>query len=169
MWILTRRPHDDGLLARGIHRVRKIDRWSHRLGQTIVAEVAHDADDGRVWLAIPSNAETPSDRIRSAEAAGYHLPVEGDLRNERGAVRFRGPTAPAEGGPQRLEGIRRHILVVRIQLLTGLRLWRPLDPRLGLQVPTAERNSLRRRHHRHARLAAESLEQLIEEHLCLRA
>src|SRR2546423_5791797 len=169
MWILTRRPHNDGLLARRIHRVGKIDRGSHRLGQTIVAEVAHDADDGRVWLAIPSNAETPSDRIRSAEAAGYHLLVDEDYRIERVAIRFGEPASPQQSDTDRLEVIRRHILVVRIQLLTGLRLWRPLDPRLGLQVPAAERNSLRRRHHRHARLAAESLEQLIEERLCLRA
>src|SRR5438552_8263940 len=143
MWILTRRPYDDGLLARRINGIGKIHGGSHRLGQTVVAEVVHNADDGRVWLAIPSNAETPSDRIRSAEPTRYHLLVDEHHRIERVAIRFGEPASPQQTDPDRLEVIRRDILKLRYQLFTRLRLWRPLDPRLGLQVPAADGNPLR--------------------------
>src|SRR5439155_20356178 len=134
---------------RGIDGERVVHRRTHRFRQSIVSEVAHDADDRRVAILPAAHADALADRILTAEAVLEHLLIDEDHGIQRIAIARREPSAAKPRDTDRLEVLRRDVLEMRDELLARLRYRRPLDVRFRLQIPAAEWNALGRRRERH--------------------
>ena len=66
---------NDRLPERGMRRVRVVDGGPHRLRQSIVPKIAHDADDGGQRIVVAAHAHATTDRIGAAESDFDHLLV----------------------------------------------------------------------------------------------
>ena len=103
---LDHKSHGTDWLADGLVplRVRHVELFLHYVGDAVVTDVLHDADDGHPWtLGSHADAEPAADRIPARPVSSRHLLV--DQRDELPVAAFsfarcRGLESPARPSPR---------------------------------------------------------------------